>query len=98
MSYTYDELGRTKERITINDFGRSDTDRIEYEYDDVGQLLNKKIFRNEEQIKLIEYLYNKSTMLLEAELTKVIDNNFIRIIQYEYVFWDDRGTGVATSE
>jgi len=98
VSYTYDEMGRTKERITINDLGRGDTERLEYEYDEVGQLLSKKIFRNEEQIKLIEFLYDKKTMLLDAELTKVIDNNFIRIVQYEYVFWDDRGTGVATSE
>jgi len=98
VGYTYDEKGRTKERITINDLGRGDSERLVYEYDEVGQLLSKKIFRNEEQIKLIEYLYDKKTMLLDAELTKVMDNNFIRIVQYEYVFWDDRGTGVATSE
>lgn len=98
VSYKYDELGRAIERTTINDLYRGDVDRVEYEYDEVGLLLNQKVYRNEKQVKLIEYLYDQGTMLLKAELTKVMDNNFIRIIQYQYLFNNDRGTGVATSE
>ncbi len=98
ISYAYDEQGRTVERATTNDLARGDTERIEYIYDEVGLLLSQKVHRNGEHIKLIEYLYDMSTMLLKAELTKVMDNNFIRIVQYKYSFWNDGGTGVANSE
>lgn len=90
VSYRYDEFGRAIERTTINDLYRGDVDRVVYEYDDIGLLLSQKVFRNERQTKLIEYLYDQSTMLLKAELTKVMDNNFIRILQYEYLFLADK--------
>ncbi len=86
--YAYNERGLMEHKEMLTDLSKSDTTRLEYNYDTAGNLLSAQEFRNSVLNRRIEFLYEPATWLLDARLTKVEETELIRIIRYKTVFRD----------
>ena len=87
VTYEYNENGRISK---IDDYlSLSEGNKIThiYSYDEIGNLLEIKIYNNDKYTTSQQYLYDKKTMLLTAQLIKDIETEFIKIIQYNYIFY-----------
>lgn len=91
--YKYDEKGRVTERREITDVADSTTERYEYQYDSLGNLLERNFYQNEKQMLHEEYLYQDSTMLLDAEIEKDEETLLITITRFKYRFRDEDAKG-----
>jgi hypothetical protein len=98
ITYEYDEKGRLhKKHIYFNIAEDKKTTEI-YTYDEIGNVLDIKTFDNEKHVSTKQFLYDKKTMLLTAQIIQEIESVFIRIIQYEYHFFLNQGVTVEKME
>lgn len=86
--YDYNERGLLHQKEMINDLAKSDTTRLDYDYDEAGNLLSAQEFQNSELKRRIEFLYEPATWLLDARLIKVEKTELIRIVRYKTIFRD----------
>lgn len=56
-----------------------------FKYDDLGNLLEKHIYKNGQFISDIQIIYNLDTKLLSSILTRTIENNFIKILRFKEI-------------
>lgn len=87
ITYKFNETGRLSERTTHADFNTNLIKKEEFIYDEIGNLMEIKTYENDEYKTSTQFLYDKN-MLMTAQLTKVIANEFLTIIQYEYSFYE----------
>lgn len=81
--YTYEARGRVASVEVIS--GRQ-PHRIEYAYDEVGNLLTEERFENDALVYHREFVYEGSNMLLRAELTRREAEGMLEITTYTYKF------------
>ena len=59
-----------------------------YKYDDLGNLIEKHIYRNGKFVTDIQVIYNVDTKLLSSLLTRDVETNFIQILRFmDYEFY-----------
>lgn len=90
VKYNYDENGRIIEKKTTTTIINTNTITEKYSYDGVGNILEINIFKDEEHSKIKQFLYDKNTFLLTAQLIKDVPSQLIQIIQYRYEFYDKK--------
>ncbi len=81
--YAYNQHGWLAKK-EVND--GSDPYRMEYTYDEVGNILEARRIENEEVIYRTEYVYTGANMHLKAELKREEKNQLIIITTYEYKY------------
>lgn len=87
-TFSYNERGLLEEKIVTNDLSREeDFVRTTYAYDEHNNLLEEKEYSGE-QYKFNRQVMYEPSMVVKALLTKDVDINFIRIIEYSYQFYD----------
>ncbi|GAB4258987.1 MAG: hypothetical protein Kow0079_16180 [Vicingaceae bacterium] len=87
--YHYDENGRLIEKsITIRQMGNTNSKKETYSYDEFGNILEINMFENEQHKTITQFLYDKNTYLLKAQLIKNVETELIKIIQYDYTFYE----------
>ena len=63
-------------------------EEITFKYDELGNLLEKRIYRNGEFTTDIQIIYNSQTKLLSAVLTKQVSTGFMTIVRFkDYEFF-----------
>lgn len=63
-------------------------EEVTFKYDELGNLLEKRIYRNGEFTTDIQIIYNSKTKLLSAILTKQVSTGFITIVRFkDYEFY-----------
>lgn len=82
-TYAYNRNGWLSERTLHT----ADTRRSEYQYDNVGNLIEEKHFVNDTLSNRREYVYEGSNMLLRAELMRDDAAQTIYITNYTYTYW-----------
>jgi hypothetical protein len=88
-TYEYDENGRLfKKHIYTNIAEDKKTTEV-YTYDEIGNILDIKTYNNEQHNNTKQFLYDKKTMLLTAQIIQDIETSFLRIIQYRYEFFGE---------
>lgn len=87
-SYSYNERGLLSEKIVVPDLSKSDTLRFEYRYDEAGNLLEAFEFKNSDKVRRMEFMYDESSWMLKARLSKEEETQFIRIVQYQTAFFE----------
>ena len=63
-------------------------EEITFKYDELGNLIEKRVYRDGEFTTDIQIIYNSKTKLLSAVLTKQVSTGFMTIIRFkEYEFY-----------
>lgn len=86
LTYEYDEHGRLHKKHTFVNIAKDKKITEEYSYDDIGNVLDIKIYENDFYKTRKQFLYNNKTMLLNAQIIQDIQSEFLTIIQYSYQF------------
>jgi|GEM_PF-283661 len=89
IKYHYDENGRLIKQDHHSYLTENNKITTTYEYDNYGNILFIKTYNNEQHTTTKQFLYDKKTMLLTAQLIQDIASEFIQIVQYEYTFYDE---------
>jgi hypothetical protein len=84
QTFKYDEKGRLVE--LVEERNGSSLKTI-YVYDKFNNIIEKDSFKNNVQTYHDEYLYDSSTSLLKAHLSKDLNTNTIYITKFEVIFW-----------
>ncbi len=96
VTYTYDKQGRLTEKLTTDNSSGITTEKVTYEYDEIGNVKAERKFKNGTQTNEIIYLYEapasllpdgKGNMLLTSQANREIQKASIKIITYEYTFY-----------
>ncbi|MCI5058326.1 MAG: hypothetical protein MRY83_19600 [Flavobacteriales bacterium] len=87
INYQYDFQGRILQTEITSNLSKLKTTRIEYEYDDIGNLIKELTFVNDKLKSTKEFLYN-DILLLDAQLTRNEKSGTIEIIKYSYTFYE----------
>lgn len=88
ITYEYDEMGRIMKKHLFTNIAQNKKATEAYTYDEIGNILDIKKYDNEKHTSTKQFLYDKKTMLLTAQIIQDIETGFLRIIQYEYTFYD----------
>ena len=88
VSYEYDKYGRlSKKHFTTNFSAQKKTTEI-YSYDEIGNILDIKYFDMDIHKSTKQFLYDDKTMLLSAIIDQEVASHFLKIIKYDYTFFD----------
>ncbi len=92
ITYEYDENGRLFKKHNFNNIANDKKISEVYTYDEIGNILEINYYENEKHTSVKQFLYDKKTMLLTAQLIQEVETQFLRIIQYHYHFYDSEST------
>lgn len=93
-TYAYDEKGRLSE-LTTTYLTKNTSTTEEYFYDDFDNILEIKQYKNHIYTTSKQFLYDKKTFLLTAQIIQDVETEFIRIVQYQYTFFDGESTSLS---
>ncbi len=88
-TYEYDENGRLFKKHVFTNIAEDKKTTEVYTYDEIGNILDIKIYDNEKHTTTKQFLYDKKTMLLTAQIIQDIETEFLRILQYRYTFFGE---------
>lgn len=91
-TYFYDENGRLSTKEIYINIAQDKKTTSKYTYDEIGNVLEIKEFKDGEQITSRQFLYDQKTMLLTAQIIQDVSTGFLRIIQYRYEFHNSTTT------
>jgi len=97
-AYEYDEKGRIYKVVSIQNIDKGGKLSEEYYYDEFDNILEIKVYENDKYKTSKQYLYDKKTMLLTAQLIQEVETEFIQIIQYQYTFYNGETTSLTLEE
>jgi len=89
ITYEYDENGRLFKKHLYTNIAEDKKTTEVYTYDEIGNILDIKTYNNEQHNNTKQFLYDKKTMLLTAQIIQDIETEFLRIIQYRYTFFGE---------
>lgn len=87
ITYKYDEYFRLSEKADYSTVSGENKIVSVFTYDEFGNVLQEKISRNGTLKTTREFLYDKKTFLLEAQLIKDEATQTIHIYKYSYEFY-----------
>lgn len=86
ITYKYDEFFRLTEKTDFSSVSGMNKIVSVFTYDEYGNVLQEKISRNGTLVTTREFLYDKATFLLDAQLIKDEATQTINIYKYSYEF------------
>lgn len=86
LSYKYDEFFRLSEKTDYSAVSGENKIVLVFSYDEFGNVLQEKISRNGTLKTTREFIYDKKTFLLDAQLIKDEATQTIHIYKYSYEF------------
>lgn len=87
IEYEYDDKGRVKKKKDISEFmGKNEISNF-FQYDDFGNLTEEQIVHNGKTKTLRSMIYDKTTYLLSALVSKDMETEVITIVKYSYDFY-----------
>ena len=95
IQYEYDEKGRVSKIINFGNLSSTEQESEVFIYDDLDNLLEIKFYKGDKYKTSKQYLYDKKTYLLTAQLIQDIETEFIQIIQYQYTFFSGERTSLS---
>ena len=95
ITYEYDEKYRISKVVSIQNLNQNIKIGEEYFYDDFDNILEIKVYENDKYKTSKQYLYDKKTMLLSAQLIQEVETEYIQIIQYQYTFFNGETTSLT---
>ncbi|MGE0562115.1 MAG: hypothetical protein AB7O47_09880 [Flavobacteriales bacterium] len=95
ITYEYDEKGRISNVVSIQNLNLDERIKEVYIYDEFDNILEIKIYLNDKYKTSKQYLYDKKTMLLTAQLIQEVETEFVQIIQYQYMFYNGESTSLT---
>lgn len=98
ITYEYDEKGRINKVVSIQNIDKGEKLSEVYYYDDLDNILEIKVYLNDKYKTSKQYLYDKKTMLLTAQLIQEVETEFVQIIQYQYTFYNGETTSLTLDE
>lgn len=84
ITYKYSDIGQLVKVIDYSNISGQQTVSYTFDYDEYGNLIAGKVFKNGKLTTSNEYLYDPKTLFLSAQLSKNESSRSIKIIQYEY--------------
>lgn len=87
--YTYDHHGRIGEETEQKAFGDGLPRKWVYSYDKVGNMTEAQYYVGEELRTTIQYMYDKKSLLVDAELVKDELSQAIEIRRFSYRFLNE---------
>lgn len=88
-NYEYNREGKLSAIRKSSNRTEGYLEEIEFGYDELGNLEEKKIFRKGEQTTDIQIVYNSRSKLLSSVITKQVSTGFLRILRFrDYEFYD----------
>lgn len=97
-TYSYDEKGRVIEIKTYPDLNTNYSETEKFFYDDLGNVLEIKKYENDIYKISKQFLYDKTSYLLTAQLIQEVETEYVRIIQYQYTFFTGESTNLTLEE
>lgn len=88
LTYEYDENGRLFKKHIYTNIAQDKKATEIYSYDKIGNILEIKYLTNEKHTSTKQFLYDNKTMLLTAMIIEEKETAFLRIIKYNYTFFD----------
>jgi hypothetical protein len=88
INYEYDAYGRRYKKHLFTDISQDKKNTEVYSYDEIGNVIAIKYYKNDKHATTKQFLYDTKTMLLSAIIVQEIDTNFLTIIKYDYTFFD----------
>lgn len=86
--YEYNGKGLVSAIRTLSNVDGKYAEEWLYRYDDLGNLIEKHIYRNGKFVTDIQVIYNVDTKLLSSLLTRDVETNFIQILRFmDYEFY-----------
>jgi len=82
-SHEYNDKGKLSAIKKTSNRASGILEEMTFKYDDLGNLLEKRIYRNGEFTTDIQIIYNSKTKLLSAVLTKQVSTGFMTIIRFK---------------
>lgn len=98
ITYEYDEKGRINKVVSIQNLNQNLKISEVYIYDGFDNILEIKVYENDKYKTSKQYLYDKKTMLLTAQLIQEVETEFVQIIQYQYSFYNGETTSLTLEE
>ena len=95
ITYEYDEKGRISNVVSVQNLNLNEKIKEVYIYDDLDNILEIKVYLNDKYKTSKQYLYDKKTMLLTAQLIQEVETEFVQIIQYKYTFYNGETTSLT---
>lgn len=86
--YTYNDKLQLIEYTESSNITQPTTYRYTYTYDELDNVYEESKYKNGILVQRRQFLFDAETSLLKAELIKNEKNGDIKIIQYEYEFFD----------
>lgn len=84
-TYKYNERGLLREKKIVSSVMGKSTTKYVYNYDEIGNLLAKKIYRDSNYVTEIQIIYQKTTGLIHAILTRQVSTNFITLLEFDKI-------------
>jgi hypothetical protein len=85
--YNYNEKGWLIQQDDYTSLAGNKKTTLIYEYDEVGNVLIVEQLENDQPITKKQFLYDKKTMLITAQIIQDMASGFLQIIQYHYSFF-----------
>lgn len=98
ITYEYDENGRISKIINQPNLNTAEKTTEIYTYDELNNVLEIKVYNNDVYTTSKQFLYDKKTYLLTAQIIQDVATEFIRIIQYQYTFYNGESTNLSFEE
>ena len=87
-SYGYNDKGKLATIQKTSNREEGILEEITFQYDELGNLIEKRIYKNGEFTTDIQIIYNAQTKLLSAILTKQVSTGFMTIVRFQnYEFY-----------
>jgi hypothetical protein len=96
IHYNYNEKGLLQEVAKESSVMGKHTYKEEFKYDKFNNLLSKHIYRNEDYKTEIQIVYDPTTKLVSAVITRKVSNDFITILKFDEIEFYDAGTNQAS--
>ncbi|TAL59672.1 MAG: hypothetical protein EPN85_08925 [Bacteroidetes bacterium] len=96
VTYAYDSKSRLIEKLSTDNSSGTTTEKVTFEYDELGNIKTEKKFKNGTQTDEIVYLYGVlpshgreglGMRFLTSQLDRQLQQSSIRILKYEYTFY-----------
>jgi hypothetical protein len=86
--FNYNEKGQLTEKAEYSDIAGGNTIKFTYFYDDAGNLIEIKKFKNDEQTQVTEFMINEKG-IVTAKLTRHIQDKLIDIIKFTVEYYPE---------
>lgn len=86
-TYRYNENGWLIEKSESTTLTGNKKNTVKYDYDNIGNMLEIQHFSEDVMITKKQFLYDKKTMLITAQIIQDMSSGYLQIIQYQYSFY-----------